>query len=106
MLEFNYRQHGEGRLLRLVDDGISFAVRYVALGDARAARTVECEKHFRTKSTALNFCVILRNLGGDPTEVLQLIRGQSDAVLDGRDLEEAIDLQRTRLETEAVPPWR
>ena len=106
MLEFNYRQHSECRLPRLMDDGIAFAVRYVAPRDTRSARAVECEKHFRTKSTALNFCVILRNLGGDPMEVLQLIRGQSDAVLDGSDLEEAIDLQRTRLETEAVPPWR
>jgi hypothetical protein len=104
MLEFNYRPCGVDRPPRHLDDGISFVVRYAPPGPVRSV--VECEKHCPTKDTALNFCVILRNLGGDPTELLQLIHGQSDAVLDGCDLEEAIDRQRTRLETEAVPPWR
>jgi len=64
------------------------------------------KKRFQATSAALNFCVILRNLGGKPTELLQLIQGQADAVLDGQDLEEAIGRQRTRLDTEAIPPWR
>src|ERR1700754_4220345 len=102
MLEFNYRQAGEKRSPRHLDDGISFIVRYAAPGAHQAA----CEKRCHTRATALNFCVILRNLGGQPIEFLQLICGRPDAVLDGQDLEAAIDLQRTRLETEAVPPWR
>ena len=106
MLEFNYRQSGDSRSLRHADDGISFLVRYTAREFVQLGHTVECERHCLTKSAALNFCVILRNLGGNPTELLQLIHGQPDAVLDGPDLEEAIDRQRTRLETEAVPPWR
>jgi hypothetical protein len=104
MLEFNYRPCGVDRPPRHLDDGISFVVRYAPPGLVRSS--VECEKHCPTKDTALNFCVVLRNLGGDPTELLQLIHGQPDAVLDGCDLEEAIERQRTRLETEAVPPWR
>ena len=106
MLEFNDRQASEPRPLRLVDDGISFVVRYAAPRTAWSARLVECEKRFQAKNAALNFCVILRNLGGKPTELLRLIQGQADAVLDGQDLEEAIDCQRTRLNTEAIPPWR
>jgi hypothetical protein len=106
MLAFNYRQSGVGPQLSRVDNGISFVVRYAAPGQSPSAHADECEKHYATKSAALNFCVILRNLGGSPIEVLQLICGKSDAVLDGCDLEEAIDRQRTRLETEAVPPWR
>ena len=102
MLEFNYRQAGEKRPPRHLDDGISFVVRYAAPG----ARQAACDKRCHTKSTALNFCVILRNLGGRPIELLQLICGRPDAVLDGQDLEAAIDRQRTRLETEAIPPWR
>lgn len=102
MLEFNYRQSNVGRLQRRPDDGISFVVRYAA----PQGRMDECEKHCLTKSAALNFCVILRNLGGNPSELVQLIHGQCDAVLDGRDLEEAIDRQRIRLETEVVPAWR
>ena len=102
MLEFNYRQAGERRQSRHLDDGITFVVRYAAPG----ARQAACEKLCRTRSAALNFCVILRNLGGQPEELLQLICGQPDAVLDGQDLDAAIDRQRTRLETEVVPPWR
>jgi hypothetical protein len=104
MLEFNYRPCGENRPLRHMNDGISFVVRYAPPGVVQSS--AECEKHCLTKDTALNFCVVLRNLGGEPAELLQLIHGQPDAVLDGRDLEDAIDRQRTRLETEAVPPWR
>jgi len=106
MLAFNYRQSDAGQLPRRADDGISFVVRYAAPGRSPSAHANECEKHCPTKSAALNFCVILCNLGGNPIEVLQLIQGKSDAVLDGSDLMEAIDRQRTRLETEAVPPWR
>jgi hypothetical protein len=106
MLAFNYRQSDVARPLRRADDGISFVVRYAAPGRCPSVHADECEKHCPTKSAALNFCVILRNLGGSPIEVLQLIHGKSDAVLDGRDLEEAIDRQRIRLEAEAVPPWR
>ncbi|HEX4507077.1 MAG TPA: hypothetical protein VH722_15210 [Alphaproteobacteria bacterium] len=102
MLEFNYRQAGEKRPPRHLDDGISFVVRYAAPGAHHEA----CEKPCQTKSAALNFCVILRNLGGRPTELLQFVCGRPDAVLDGGDLEAAIDRQRTRLETEANPPWR
>ncbi len=106
MLEFNYRQSDAARSLKPADNGISFVVRYAAPGPSSSAQADECEKHCPTKSAALNFCVILRNLGGSPIEVLQLIHGKSDAVLDGGDLEEAIDRQRIRLEAEAVPPWR
>jgi len=102
MLEFNYRPAGEKRPPRHLDDGLSFLVRYVAPG----AQHKPCEKPCRTRSAALNFCVILRNLGGEPMELLQLVCGRPDAVLDGQGLEIAIDRQRTRLETEAVPPWR
>jgi len=101
MLEFNYPQAGEKRL-RHLDDGISFVVRYAASGPQHEI----CEKPCATKSAALNFCVILRNLGGRPSELLQLVCGRPDAVLDGPDLEAAIDRQRARLETEAIPPWR
>jgi hypothetical protein len=106
MLAFNYRQTAVALPLRRTGSGISFVVRYVAPGRSPPAHGDECEKHCSTKSAALNFCVILRNLGGSPIEVLQLICGKSDAVLDGCDLEEAIDRQRIRLEAEAVPPWR
>jgi hypothetical protein len=102
MLEFNYRQAGEKRPPRHLDDGISFVVRYAAPGRQHAV----CEKPCWTKSAALNFCVILRNLGGHPIELLQLVCGRPDAVLDGQDLEAAIDRQRLRLETEAIPAWR
>ena len=106
MLAFNYRQSDVSPQPSRTDNGISFVVRYAAPGRSPSAHADECEKHCPTKSAALNFCVILRNLGGSPIEVLQLICGKSDAVLDGRDLEEAIDRQRIRLEAEAVPPWR
>jgi hypothetical protein len=106
MLEFNYRRSGADLQPGRVDKGISFVVRYAAPRSAQLACIEDCEKHCPTKSAALNFCVILRNLGGSPMELLQLIHGQPDAVLDGRDLEEAIDRQRTRPETEAIPPWR
>ena len=102
MLEFNYRQAGEKRLPRHLDDGLSFLVRYAAPGGQHET----CEKHCATRSAALNFCVLLRNIGGRPAELLQLVCGRPDAVLDGQDLEAAIDRQRTRLETEAIPPWR
>jgi len=106
MLEINFRNAGEGRPPHRIGDGLSFVVRYAAPGHPCAPRSVTCEKYCLSKSSALNFCIVLRNLGGDPMEVLQLIHGQSDAVLDGRDLEEAIDRQRVRLEADAVPPWR
>ena len=93
MLEFNYRPAGEKRPPRHLDDGISFVVRYGAPG----AQHETCEKPCHTKSAALNFCVILRNLGGRPMELRQVICGRPDAVLDGQDLEAAIDRQRTRL---------
>jgi hypothetical protein len=102
MLEFNYRRAGEKRPPRHLDDGITFVVLYAAPG----ARQDICEKCCRTRATALNFCVVLRNLGGRPIELMQLICGQSDAVLDGPDLEAAIDRQRAWLAREAVPPWR
>lgn len=105
MLEFNHPQVVRERRPWHLDDGLSFLVRYAAPGVARTSG-VPCEKHCATKSAALNFCVILRNLGGHPTELLQFVRGQPDAVLDGQDLEAAIDRQRIRLETEATPPWR
>jgi hypothetical protein len=104
MLEFHFRQAGEKQPPRTLHGGLSFLVRYTAPGAVLALPA--CERHCATESAALNFCVILRNLGGHPREVLQLIHGQPDAVLDGHDLEAAIDRQRIRLETEAVPPWR
>ncbi len=106
MLEFNDGQSGPRRSPGVANNGVSFVVRYVAPGCARSPNRVACEKHYLTKSAALNFCVVLRNLGGSPNELLQLIHGETDAVLDGPGLEEAIDLQRNRLETQAIPPWR
>ena len=102
MLEFNYRPCGTNLAPRHLDAGISFVVRYAAPGSGKVAG----EKRCTNEITALNFCVVLRNLGGVPAEMLQLINGQLDAVLDGQDLEDAIDRQRVRLETEAIPPWR
>src|ERR1700761_2842933 len=102
MLEFNYRQAGEKRSPRHLDDGISFIVRYAAPGAHQAA----CEKRCHTRATALNFCVILRNRGGQPIELLQLIWARPDPVVAGQDMEEAIALQRPRLQPEAAPPWR
>lgn len=103
MLQFHYRPAGEGRVPHHANAGMSFVVKYVPPGSASA---VTCEKSCANEITALNFCVVLRNLGGVPAEMLQFIHGQLDAVLDGRDLEDAIDRQCARLETEAVPPWR
>jgi hypothetical protein len=104
MLEFHFRQAGKKQSPRTLHTGLSFLLRYRAPGAALPLPA--CEKHFATEPAALNFCVILRNLGGYPTEMLQLIHGKPDAVLDGHDLEAAIDRQRIRLETEAIPPWR
>lgn len=106
MLEFNYSHVGEGLPSHHARDGLSFVVRYAAPGGLCSPRSATCEKYCVSKGSALNFCVILRNLGGDPMELLQLIHGRPDAVLDGRDLEEAIDRQCTRLAADAVPPWR
>jgi len=104
MLEFHFRQAGQKQSPRTLRAGLSFLLRYSAPGAVLSSPA--CERHFATESAALNFCVILRNFGGHPAEVLQLIHGKPDAVLDGHDLEAAIDRQRIRLETEAVPPWR
>jgi hypothetical protein len=84
---------------------MSFVIKYLRTAPPPTC-LVRCEKHCETQAAALTFCVVLRNLGGEAIELVQLIRGREDAVLDGRDLDAAIDRQRVRIQEDAVPPWR
>jgi hypothetical protein len=56
-----------------------------------------CEKHFLTMGAALNFCVQVSALGGAPLDILQLIHGAEDGVLECQALAVSIDRQRDRL---------
>jgi hypothetical protein len=84
---------------------MSFVIKYRRLKTIPACDG-QCEKYCPSQAAALTFCVVLRNLGGEAIELVQLIQGREDAVLDGRALDEAIDRQRTRIEQDANPPWR
>ncbi|MDB5397602.1 MAG: hypothetical protein JWM91_5108 [Rhodospirillales bacterium] len=84
---------------------MSFVIRYLRSVPPHTC-TIRCEKYCETQAAALTFCVVLRNRGGEAIELVQLIQGREDAVLDGRDLDAAIDRQRMRIEENAVPPWR
>ena len=71
---------------------ISYSVHYT---DTRPEAL--CEKHFLTMGAALNFCVQVSALGGAPRDILQLIHGTEDGVLEGQALAVSIDRQRDRL---------
>jgi hypothetical protein len=72
------------------DADAGYAVKYADPGYVRLGRVVVREKRCPTKSAALRFCVLLRQLGGSPIELLHMIPGQASDVLTGRALEEEI----------------
>ena len=76
---------------------MSFAVNYTKTKASPPARAIEYEKCFLTLPAALNFCVQLIDLGGEVQHIIQYIRGTEDAVIEGNQLVEAIDRQRTRI---------
>jgi hypothetical protein len=82
---------GRGNAVVHKEAGAGYAVRYADPGYAQLGRIVEREKRCPTENTALRFCLLLRQLGGKPLELLQLIPGRTAAVLAGRELEEAVD---------------
>jgi hypothetical protein len=84
---------------------MSFVIKYLRMAPSPHG-SVRCETSYETESEALTFCVVLRNMGGEAIELVQLIQGREDAVLDGRALDAAIDRQRARIEAKAVPLWR
>jgi hypothetical protein len=84
---------------------MSFLVRYLRTKSLPPEEAALCEKQYPTQDQALTFCVILRNMGGEALELVQLIRDREDAVLDGQGLDAAILRQRTHIEQDANPPW-
>ncbi len=63
------------------------------------------EKRFTRRDGALTFCVIQRNFGSRIVEIAEYIEDRSDAVLDGSELDRAIDRHRVAMEARADPPW-
>ncbi len=83
---------------------MSFLLKYRRMAPP-PLNSVLCEAYCETQIAALNFCVVLSNMGGAALELVQMIGGREDAVLDGRDLDVAIDRQRARIEQNGGPDW-
>jgi hypothetical protein len=84
---------------------MSFLVRFLRQKVSPPVDATPSEKLYQTRESALTFCVILRNMGGEVIELVQCIGGREDAVLDGPGLEGAITRQRIHIEQDAQPPW-
>jgi hypothetical protein len=76
---------------------ILFILNYKKTKIAPPETATDYNKTFPTRTSALNFCVVLTKLGGEAVELVQKIHGEEDAVLDGPELEQAVDSQRTHL---------
>jgi hypothetical protein len=84
---------------------MAFVVTYVRAHTALAQDGSVEEKRFSRRDGALTFCVIQRNFGSRIVEIAEYIEDRSDAVLDGPELEKAIDRHRSVMEATADPPW-
>jgi hypothetical protein len=68
----------------------SFTVHYTKARAVPPASAIAYEKSFPTMDMALDFCVRLSGFSGHAIDVVQLIRGVEDAVLEGDCLNRAI----------------
>ena len=80
----------------------SFILNYKKTRVLPPATATDHNKSFPTKECALNFCVMLIKLGGEPVELVTLIHGEEDAIVDGQELERAVDSRRAKMELETV----
>jgi hypothetical protein len=84
---------------------VAFVVKYVRAHTALSQDGAFEEKRFTRREGALTFCVIQRNFGSLIVEIAEYIEDNSDAVLDGAELDRAIDRHRAVMEARADPPW-
>ncbi len=73
---------------------MSFTVHYTKAKAVPPATAIEYEKSFPSMETALDFCVRLSGFSGRALDVVQLIRGVEDAVLEGDCLDREIERRK------------
>ena len=75
---------------------MSFTVHYTKAKALPPATAIEYDKSFQTMDAALDFCVRLSGFSGSAIDVVQMIGGVEDAVLEGDCLDRAIQRRKGR----------
>lgn len=72
----------------------AFVLTYTKTKTQPPAQAIEYEKTFSTMWSALDFCIRLADLEGEPLAIVRYLDSREDGVLEGPALAEAIHRQR------------